>query len=153
MYSIFHYEFVFIHPFSDGNGRTARLWQTAILAHWKDLFKYIPIERIIRKHQEEYYTAIQNCNNVGNSNEFIEFMLKIIDEAVDGMILNQQETTQEKIINLIKKNPGITQVEMAKALDLTRDGISYNIKALKEKGIIERVGSTKNGIWKINEVE
>lgn len=159
--SIFHYEFVFIHPFSDGNGRTARLWQTAILTHWKDLFKYIPIESIIRKHQEEYYTAIQNCNNAGNSNEFIEFMLKIIDEAVDGMILNQQETTQEttqkttqeKIINLIKKNPGITQVEMAKALDLTRDGISYNIKTLKEKGIIERVGSTKNGIWKVNEVE
>ena len=157
--SIFHYEFVFIHPFSDGNGRTARLWQTAILAHWKELFKYIPIETIIKKYQEEYYTAIQNCNNAGNSNEFIEFMLKIIDEAVDGMILtsNQettqettQKTTQEKIINLIKKNPSITQIEMAKTLDLTRDGISYNIKALKEKGIIERVGSTKKGIWKIN---
>ncbi len=155
--SIFHYEFVFIRPFSDVNGRTARLWQTAILAYWKDLFKYIPIESIIRKHQEEYYTAIQNCNNAGNSNEFIEFMLKVINEAIDGMILNQQETTQktrqEKIINLIKKNLGITQVEMAKALDLTRDGISYNIKALKEKDIIERVGSTKNGIWKVNEVE
>ena len=156
--SIFHYEFVFIHPFSDGNGRTARLWQTAILAHWKDVFKYIQIESIIKKHQEEYYTAIQNCNNVGNSNEFIEFMLKVIDEAVDGMILtsNQettqettQKTTQEKIIDLMKKNPSITQVEMAKVLDLTRDGISYNIKVLKEKGVIERVGSTKNGIWKI----
>lgn len=81
-------------------------------------------------------------------------MLKIIDEAVDGMILtsNQettQKTTQEKIINLIKKNPSITQVEMAKVLELIRDGISYNIKTLKEKGVIERVGSTKNGIWKI----
>lgn len=81
-------------------------------------------------------------------------MLKVIDEAVDGMILtsNQettQETTQEKMINLIKKNPSITQVEMSKALNLTRDGISYNIKILKEKGIIERVGSTKNGTWKI----
>ena len=144
---IFHYEFVFIHPFSYGNGRTARLWQTAILAHWKDLFKYIPIESIIRKHQEEYYTAIRNCNNAGNSNEFIEFMLKVINEAVDGMIVtSNQETTQEKIINLIKKNPAITQVEMTKILDLIRDGISYNIKILKEKGIIERVGSTKNGI-------
>ena len=103
---------------------------------------------------------------IGNSNEFIEFMLKVINEAVDGMILtsNQettqettqetaQETTQEKIINLIKKNPTITQTEMAKILNLTRDGISYNIKILKEKGIIERVGSTKNGIWKINIVE
>ena len=85
-----------------------------------------------------------------NSNEFIEFMLKIINEAVDGMILtSNQETTQEKIINLIKKNPAITQVELAKILNLTRDGISYNIKILKEKGIIERVGSTKNGIWKL----
>lgn len=105
--SIFHYEFVFIRPFSEVNGRTARLWQTAILAHWKDLFKYIPIESIIRKHQEEYYTAIQNCNNAGNLNEFIEFILKVINEAIDGMILNQQETTQkttqEKIKNLIKK--------------------------------------------------
>ena len=78
-------------------------------------------------------------------------MLKVIKEAVDGMIItSNQETTQEKIINLIKKNPAITQVEMAKILDLTRDGISYNIKILKEKGIIERVSSTKNGIWKIN---
>lgn len=159
--SIFHYEFVFIHPFSDGNGRTARLWQTAILAHWKELFKYIPIESIIRKHQEGYYNAIQNCNNAGNSNEFIEFMLKIIDEAVKEIILEQQnttqettqKTTQEKIINLIKKNPSITQVEMAKLLDLTRDGISYNIRILKKNGIIERVGSTKNGIWKINVVD
>ena len=81
-------------------------------------------------------------------------MLNVIDEAVEGMILTTtQETTQEKIINLIKKNPSITQIEMAKVLGLTRDGISYNIKILKERGIIERVGSTKNGIWKINVVE
>jgi len=80
-------------------------------------------------------------------------MLKMIDEAVDGMILNQQkttqETTQEKILNLIKKNPSITQTEMAQILNLTRDGISYNIKILKDNKIIERQGSTKSGIWKI----
>ena len=144
--SIFHYEFVFIHPFSDGNGRTARLWQTAILANWKEIFKYIPIESIIRKHQEKYYEVIQNCNNVGNSNEFIEFMLEIIDEAVDNVIIEQekttqetaQETTQEKILKLIRKNPSITQTEMAKALEITRDGISYNIKILKNNGLIVR---------------
>ena len=78
-------------------------------------------------------------------------MLKIIDEAIDGMILtSNQETTQEIIINLIKKNPSITHNEMAKILKLTRDGISYNIRILKEKGIFERIGATKNGYWKIN---
>ena len=114
---------------------------------------------MIKKNQEEYYTVIQNCNNVGNSTEFIEFMLKVIDKAVDGMIFQQEETTQEtthkttqeKILDLIKKNPSITQVEMAKALDLTRDGISYNIKILKEKGKIERDGATKNGKWIIKQ--
>ena len=152
--SVFHYEFVFIHPFHDGNGRTARLWQTAILSHWEKAFTYLPIESMIKKNQEEYYRVIQNCNNAGESTEFIEFMLKIIEETIDEMITSStqettQETTQEKILDLIRKNPKITQVEMAKVLNLTRDGIAYNIKILKENGIIKREGSTKNGIWKI----
>ena len=139
----------------------ARLWQTVLLSHWEKAFTYLPIESMIKKNQEEYYTAIQNSNSAGNSTEFIEFMLKMIDKTINEMSLKQQETaqettqetTQEKIINLIKKKPAITQVEMAKELNLTRDGISYNIKALKEKGVIERIGATKKGIWKINLVE
>lgn len=83
-------------------------------------------------------------------------MLEIINEAVDGMILETtqettQKTTQEKILDLIKKNPSITQTEMAKVLGMTRDGISYHIKLLKEKSIIARDGATKNGTWKILE--
>ena len=93
--SIFHYEFVFIHPFSDGNGRTARLWQTALLFNWEPLFKYIPIESIIRENQDKYYIAIRECNNAGSSNIFIEFMLEVILEAVKEMVRTTQETTQE----------------------------------------------------------
>ena len=152
--SVFHYEFVFIHPFHDGNGRTARLWQTAILSHWEKAFTYLPIESMIKKNQEEYYKVIDNCNKAGNSTEFIEFMLKMIDDTIDETTKNTtqetiQETTQEKIINLIRKNPYITQTQMAKILGLTRDGISYNIKQLKDNGILERIGATKNGMWVI----
>lgn len=153
---VFHYEFLFIHPFSDGNGRTARLWQTSILSDWKEVFGYMPIENLIKKNQQEYYKVIDDCNNAGNSNVFIEFILKMINETIDKIVIEQnitqettQETTQEKIIKLIKENPNITQVEMAKRLGATRDGISYNIKVLKENGIIERVGSTKKGSWNI----
>ena len=150
--SVFHYEFVFIHPFSDGNGRTARIWQTAILSHWEKAFTYLPIESMIKKSQNEYYKVIDNCNKAGNATEFIEFMLKMIDDTIDEITKTTtqetaQETTQEKILNLIKSNPSITQTQMAKVLGITRDGVSYNIKQLKDNGIIERVGATKNGYW------
>lgn len=152
--SVFHYEFVFIHPFGDGNGRMARLWQTAILSKWEKVFEYIPIESLIKKYQEDYYKAINDSNKNGNSNEFIEFMLKMINETVSDLLETTtqettQKTTQEKIIELIKKDPSITQTEMANKLGITRDGISYNIKILKENGVIERVGSLKKGSWKI----
>lgn len=138
-------------------GRTARLWQTAILSSWKSLFKYIPIESIIRKNQDKYYIAIRECNSAGNSNIFIEFMLEVILDAVKEMVKTTQETTREttqettreKILNLIRKDNTITQTEMAKVLGITRDGISYNIRILRKKGILERIGSTKNGVWKI----
>lgn len=100
--SIFHYEFVFIHPFHDGNGRTARIWQTAILSNWEKAFTYLPIESMIKKNQEEYYTAIQNCNNSGESTEFIEFMLKMIDNTIDEM--NNSKEMKDKSILLLSEN-------------------------------------------------
>lgn len=85
--SVFHYEFVFIHPFSDGNGRMARLWHTAILYQWRNIFEYIPLESQIEKYQTEYYDAISKCHVNGNSNDFIEFMLNMISQILDEIII------------------------------------------------------------------
>lgn len=93
--SVFHYEFVFIHPFSDGNGRMARLWHTTLLYSWRNVFEYIPLESQIEKFQQEYYDAIAQCHIKGNSNLFIEFMLEQIDKILDDVIMQIDKSNTE----------------------------------------------------------
>ena len=105
--SVFHYEFEFIHPFRDGNGRMGRLWQTALLASWKPIFSWIPIESIIKDNQEEYYNAITLSTSQAKSNIFILFMLDVINKAIEDIItdtrnhynhINNQITELMKVI-------------------------------------------------------
>ena len=100
--AVFHYEFVFIHPFSDGNGRCARLWHTVILSEWNKVFEYIPLESQIEKFQEGYYQAISNCNVKGESTDFIEFMLQQIDSILEEVIV-QIRRSDDMISEYVKK--------------------------------------------------
>lgn len=99
---VFHYEFVFIHPFSDGNGRMARLWHSTLLAGWKPIFEYIPIESQIEKFQDEYYDAIAKCHVAGASTLFIEFMLTQIDRILDEISAQIGEDS-EQLSEYLKK--------------------------------------------------
>lgn len=140
--SVFHYEFLFIHPFSDGNGRTARIWQTVILAHWEKIFAYLPIESMIKKNQNKYYKIIDNCNKNGNSTEFIEFMLKMINDTIDEVIISKQIKQNEKIslskseievIKCIKRNKLIGAKEIIKETELSDSTVRRTLKNLLKK--------------------
>ncbi len=111
MSSVFHYEFVFIYPFSDGNGRMARLWHTAILSQWKPIFEYIPIESQIEKFQEEYYDAIAKCHIQGEATIFIEFMLIQIDKILDE-IAGQVEEGSEYMTEYLKRMLEVMQYDI-----------------------------------------
>ena len=157
--SVFHYEFVFIHPFSDGNGRMARLWQTAILSKWNKVFEYMPIENIIKKHQQEYYKVINDCDESGNSSEFIEFMLRIIDETINNLIkqsdelkLNQQfrnsvedlNLTEQNALNYIYEKKLVGTNELAEYLGKTGRTARRVVAKLLKKNLITWQGTDEN---------
>jgi len=79
---VFHYELEFIHPFPDGNGRMGRLWQTVLLYNYHPIFEYIPVESVIKEHQQAYYDALEASDKAGESTVFLEFMLEIFYKSL-----------------------------------------------------------------------
>ena len=142
--SIFHYEFVFIHPFSDGNGRMARLWQNSLLYKWKEIFEYLPIESKIHKYQKEYYDAIATSNQNGNSNAFICFMLKMIDETLDEAIstlhkpITNDDININKLLEIMESGKPLTSNEIMEKLKIkTKETLrSQYLNPAIEKGMI-----------------
>ena len=120
MAAIFHYEFVFIHPFADGNGRMARLWHTVILYRWRSVFEFIPLESQIERFQDEYYDAIAKCHVNGNSDVFIEFMLEMINQILDEVITQINQANAE------------TSEYVKRLLECMEYDVPYTSKAIME---------------------
>lgn len=153
---VFHYEFEFIHPFSDGNGRTGRLWQSLILGRLNPLFEHLPVENMVYANQQEYYNAIAASTSEGQSGPFIDFMLneilktlqKNIKEEVPNKIPDKVPNKSElSILRLLADNPRLTRVELAERVGITENGVKKIITNMKAAGWIERMGSNKTGYW------
>lgn len=143
---IFHYEFVFIHPFSDGNGRTARLWQNVLLSKWNKVFEYIPIESKIKKYQNEYYKAISTCHKNGNSNAFIEFMLKMIDLTLDEVLATSKKESRS-ISDNVNRLLGVMEYDSPLSANEIMARLGVKSKETLRKSYINP--AIKNGLLKM----
>ena len=169
----FHYEFEFIHPFIDGNGRMGRLWQSLILGKLHPLFEHLPVENMVFNNQQQYYDAINASTNAAQSGPFIDFMLGEIYRTLKSHqgepLFNVDETFNEKygkefgvkfgvkfgvnekrVLLLLDGNPALTAGDIAEQTGLSKRGIEKQLKKLRELGVIERKGSDKNGQWIVN---
>jgi Fic family protein len=156
--SVFHYEFEFIHPFEDGNGRMGRLWQTLILSQWKPTFSLLPVESLIHAHQSDYYAALNASTQGSDCAPFIDFMLGTIHAALEDVLGRPQAgwvdgwverlaDNQNRILDLVRNNPRISKREMTEALGISSTAVDKNIETLKRKGFLLRKGSAKGGHW------
>lgn len=170
---VFHYEFEFIHPFIDGNGRMGRLWQSLILGKLHPLFELLPVENMVYANQQQYYDAITASSKAGQTGPFIDFMLGEIYKTLKehqgepigvkndefGVRFGEEfgvkfgvkfGVNEKRVLLLLDGNPTLTAGDIAEQTGLSKRGIEKQLKKLRELGVIERKGSDKNGQWVIN---
>lgn len=151
--SVFHYETEFIHPFSDGNGRMGRMWQTVILMNDFPVFEYLPFETLISKKQKEYYYALSKSDKEGHSTIFIEFMLQTLNESLEDLLQynsrimsdldrieyflshNKKEFTRKDYMNVFK--------------DISSASASRDLKKALELKLITKTGTKNTTLYKI----
>jgi len=148
---VFHYEFEFIHPFTDGNGRMGRLWQSLLLGQLHPVFQYLPVENMVYTNQQGYYQAINLSTKKTDSGIFVDFMLEEILSTlkrhldISDVGVNVGVNVGVKILEYIRLHPGCRTNVIAEAIDTSTRTVERHIRQLRTQGKIEFRGVPKTG--------
>ena len=148
---VFHYEFEFIHPFSDGNGRMGRLWQSLILGKFHPVFQHLPVETMVHDNQQAYYNALNRSTQKADSGAFIDFMLGEILQTLRAHAHSAPRKNGganggvKDMLTYIRKHPGCRTQEIAESLSIPLRSVQRRLNALKKDMKVEFRGAPKNG--------
>lgn len=172
---VVHYELEFIHPFADGNGRLGRLWQTLILSRWNPLLAWLPIEAVIRTHQQGYYDALGQADQQAELAPFVAYMLDATLTALQEAIRQQagvlgtgseidSEMSSEigseigsprlsaldaQILGLLRAEHSLSARQLGERLSVSQRAVEKHLAALQRQGRLRRQGSPRTGYWQV----
>lgn len=161
---LFHFEFETIHPFSDGNGRTGRLWHSLILQQWRPILAWLPVESMVREHQEEYYQTLNGGQRQGDGTDFTAFMLRMLrgtleeirqdqqlHDVINGVdrVVDHQDQTRRSLLAIVKQRPRSSAREVALLMNMSPRQIQRVMADLQADGRLIRHGSPRNGSWEV----
>ena len=157
------YRFLAIHPFQDGNGRLGRgLFLLSLLQSssvpLSTVTRYLPIDRAIEKHKEQYYAVLNRCSDGIFKQDpreyhieyFLIFMIKMLNEALEGIGIFRQKFAAQKnlsesarlVLSCFKEHPEVRLntkgiIEFTK---LPRRTVIYSLNNLLASRLIQKTG-------------
>ena len=153
-----HYELEFIHPFTDGNGRLGRLWQTLILSRWNPLLAWLPIEEVIRSRQQGYYESLGQADQLGDLEPFVAYQLEAIHDALRSEMSSEMSSEigatpgtaiDAVILRDLASEPTLSARRLAERLQLSPRAVEKHLAALQRAGRLRRQGSPRAGHWQV----
>ena len=152
---VFHFEFEFAHPFTDGNGRTGRLWHTLLLSRWRPILAWLPVESTIRQRQSGYYAALSESEAAGSCERFVEFMLEAIKDSIVPFAKpgESRAAIRESALSFFEQKPKGNVSDLAERLGCSLRTAERIVAELKSEGRLAREGSSRTGVWVVNRGE
>jgi Fic family protein len=153
--SRFHNQLEYIHPFTDGNGRIGRLWQTRLLMQYHPVFEFLPVENLIREHQIEYYRHLVRGDNTSDCTDFIAFILKQIHIALEQLLNDTRSVTLT-----VSDRLGLARSVFTDGVIFSRKDYQNRIKNISsatasrdlqygvETGVLQRLGDKRTSAYR-----